>query len=349
MQRGRSKRFPIHVLLLTLLVVAGCARNSGEAPRPLLLPALADKQDQLDRIQLRGAGDKLVIDLQRQNGQWTLAQRGHWLADAGRISQYLFVLSQARMAEAKTDDPRLYARLGVEPVTRANATGTELRLHGGAAWPALVIGHEHAKFDSNYVRFANQKQAWLTDLPVSFDADVTEWLDRRLLDIPLARVASVRVRNQDGQSFSLHSRDDRFRLDDVPSAAMHDSHAGDSLAAALEHLRLDDVAVDDSDAGGAPWQRELQFTTVDGQVFTLQAWHVGARLWVRVGRTVDQQIAGQWAARASAQGAAIANRTGADYEILALRFKGRRFLLPDAVASTLMLSHDQILSGAASQ
>ncbi len=230
--------------------------------------------------------------------------------------------------------------MGVEPISLADATGTELELSGGGIASRLLIGHEHAKFNSNYVRKDGQAQSWLTDLPVTFDRDPASWLDRRLIDLPLARVSRVQVSGGDEPPFSLSHRDDRFRLDDAPSAAMHDSHQGDAMASVLEQLKFEDVAPDD----GAPAvERELRFTSVDGRLVTLQAWHDGGRLWARLTASLDEAGVLAWTQQAGNEKAAEGlRRQVAEWN---RRFDAHRFLLPENVATTLMLSHAQILAG----
>ena len=56
---------------------------------------------------------------------------------------------------------------------------------------AFVSGSQ--SFDLSALRLAGQVPepgTWLTDLPVYFDPDPKVWLDHRLVDIPLARMAA---------------------------------------------------------------------------------------------------------------------------------------------------------------
>lgn len=341
MRRWRQGMFVVAACLLAGL--AGCDRTVPEARAPLVLPALASQQDQLELIRLRGAGNRALVSLARQGGTWRVRERGDWPADAGLVSQYLFVLSQARRTEAKTANPKLYARLGVEPVSAPKAAGTELELSGGGKHWRLLLGNEHAKFNGNYVRINGEQQAWLTDLPVSFDPDPAAWLEHRLLDIPLARIESVKVEGADGSRFSLSHRDDRFRLDDAPSAAMHESHRGDALAGALEQLQLDDVGV-----GKVPQpSRTIEFATVEGYRLTMRLQRIDERTWISLSAALDPARAQQWFAASAGKSASPAAMA---QQVLTWngRFSARRFRLPEPVSSTLGLSHDEILAGAAS-
>lgn len=353
--RARPWRAALTLAMATVLALSGCNREPPPQSKQLLFPTLAARQDEIDSLRLRGAGNAALVTILRKDHVWRVAERGDWPADAGHISQYLFLLSQAHGVEAKTADSRLFARLGVEPIARADAAGSELQLSGAGVHWRLLIGHEHPKLDANYVRVDDQAQTWLTDLPVGFERNPAAWLDRRLLDLPLARIATVQVSAaaDAGAGFSLSHRDDRFRLDGVPAAAMHDSQLGDKLAAALDQLQFEDLAADN---GSAKAERTLRFTSVDGVQVSLQAWHVGEQVWVRIEAGFDAARAAAWAAQARI-GAASAQSLAATGAVSGQvprqqvsdwnqRFLGRRFQLPAATGSTLMLGRDDILAGA---
>lgn len=324
------------------MLVGGCAREPESARTQPVLPGLDDAQHSLARMELRGAGNRSLVTLERRDGAWRVAERDGWPADAGRISQYLFVLSQARRMEGKTGEPRLYPRLGVEPVSLPDAAGTELQLAGKDWQQRLLIGNAHPRLDGNYVRVGAEAQAWLTDLPVGFDKQPVDWLDRHLLDLPLARVSRVRVSGAGGANFSLSHRDDRFRLDDAPSAAMRDSYLGDTVAGALDQLQFEDLAADDA---ATVAERTLDYASVEGMRVRLQVLRVAERHWLRVAVGMDDEASRAWAALSTANVEKLA-RIAARAAALEKDVAGRRFLIDESLARTLLLDHDQILAGA---
>ena len=324
------------------LALGACGGDTTSAGKTKLFPSLDKAQADVELLQLRGARNRALVTLERRDGTWRVAQRGGWPADAGRISQYLFVLSQARRMQAKTSDPGLYARLGVEPVNVVDAKSVELTLSGKAIRSRLLIGNEHPRLEGYYVRADGEAGTWLTDLPVYFDPDPRVWLDRRLVDVPLARIVQVRISGVGERPFSLSHREDRFRPDDAPAAAMRDSYQGDVVASALDQLQFEDLV---ADAGRMPPLRTLDYAAVDGLRLQVQAVRDGEQLWIRMKAALDPATAQAWS-KVSAANAASNATLEARVAALNKAFEGRRFLLADPLATQLMLTHEQILAGA---
>jgi hypothetical protein len=339
--RLRSVRRALPALAFALWAVA-CAKAppavSGEgAP---LLPALASRQDHVDALEVRVAGDEPKVSLRRVGGEWQVAQRAGWRADGARIAQFLQRLADARRVEAKTDRPVMYPRIGVEDVSDPNAGGSELRLSGKDVAARVVVGIAHGPSGGRFVRLAGEKRAWLCDTDVALDPDPVSWLDHRLLSIPLARVERVRVRPRTATAYSLVSREDRFRPDDAPPAAMHDSHAGDDIASALQAFDVDDVAADD---GPKQASQALDYELVDGSVVTVSVWREGVRDWARVAAAFDEAQGAKWEGLSGKHG--VQAQARAQVAQWTRRFAGRKFLLAPALAHTLTLDHSQVLEG----
>jgi hypothetical protein len=339
-------------MLAAGLIAAVLVWNRREQPieveaQSLIFPDLAQRQDSIDGIRVFGAGNALLVSMKKQAGIWRVLERNGWPADAGKVGEMLFLLSQARLQEAKTADPSLYARIGVESLADHWAQGLELRLDGGGKPLRLLIGHAHVNFDGNYVRVNDGAQSWLSDRPLTVSRDPVEWLDHHLIDRPLARIEQVQVVSTDGGSYSLAHRDDRFRLTDMPSAAMGDSHAGDAMAGFLDQLELDDVADDD---GKASIERRVDFLGVDGVTIEIDAWREKGKVWARLDARIDESRAGQWLAEdgkeISEHGADALKNLHEQVAVWQARFAGKRFLLPNFKSAILLMSRGQILKGA---
>ena len=338
---GIRRSLIICALALTVLFLVSCNKLPvAETGKALAMPGLEARIDKIDEIKLIGAGGKTLVTLRKRDSVWHVVERGDWPAVPGLVDTALFALSKAHLAEEKTDQPRLYSRLGVESVSLANAQGMEVRLSGGGSPLTLVVGHEHPKLDGSYVRVEGQPRAWLTDVALTFERAPAGWIDRSLIDLPLARVAQVSVTPLPGKSFVLVQQGDRYWPQDAPAPISTSSHGGDALAGVLEHLSFDEVA---ADTNAAPIDRRLRFVAVDGRVVELQAWRVQGKIWARFSVTLDSARAGAWQTQAPEASA----RATVEKELAAWqqRFAGHAFELPAYQASILYTARDQIVAG----
>ena len=356
--------------------VAGDGAGAG-----LVLPGVAQRIETLDRLEVRGAGDTLLVALEKTDGRWRMPDRLHWPANQREVSRALFRLAQARRLEAKTANPDLHARLGVEAVSAADAKGTELRLIGGGEPLRLTIGNNHPSLGGSYVRVGDDAQTWLLDEDIAPARNPADWLDRRLLDLPLARVAEVRVTPARGRAFKLvRTDDDRFGLDGLPSSALGNVDDGNATAASAEQLSLDDLAAD----AGAAAEQTVVFESVDGVTVTIAVWRQDGTPWARLSAVLDETKASAWftqlaadataddaqpsaasdaAAPAATDAPAAAEATDAtdddtgpspEERLHALgqqvqrwqgRFEGKQFQLPAQQAANLMKTREDYLAG----
>lgn len=323
-------------VLSFMLLLLGCDHSSPTIP-PLLFPALSDRLETLNAISLHGAGNTPLVTLEKQAGVWSVRERG-WPVDLGKLNQYLFTLSQARLSDAKTKNTQLYRKLGVEPIAPNDAQSLELRLQGGGPSLRLLIGHEHSNFAGSYIRRNDEAQAWLADRSLAFDRDPAAWLDHALIDLPLARIAQVHIEPIPGHAFTLIHRHDRFVPDDASMSAAN-SQQGNALAGVLDQLQFEDTAM-----GGFAKipERKLHFFTVEGSIIAVSAWRIAGRVWITLSASIDEARLAQWLTQSPDNAARVVGLRK-QVEAWNTRFSEHRFLLPNAKAAIFMLSRDQIM------
>lgn len=361
-------------LAVAVVALAGAAwwllerDTAGDAPGPsLALPGFAARVESVDRIEVIGAGATPLLAIEKRDGRWLMPDREHWPANQREVGRALFRLGQARRIEAKTANPALHTRLGVEDIASPGAKGAELRLAGGGAPVRITIGNNHPALGGSYVRIGDDPQAWLLDEDIAPARSAPDWLDRRLLDIPMARIDVIWVTPAGGRAFRLSRVEDRFSLDGLPPAAMGNPDIGNSTAGFTDQLPLDDVARDT----GATATQTVVFEGLDGVRITVAAWRQDAGTWARLDAGLDEARAKAWLAQPAAavapEGAEAAAATAAanapaaasgagtpEQRLEALReqvaqwqsrFAGKQFLLPPYKAAALMKTRDDYLAG----
>lgn len=334
--------------------------QGDEVSGALALPGFAARVELIDRVEVLGAGATTLVLIEKSGGTWRMPDRDGWPANQREVGSALFRLGQAKRIEAKTADPARHARLGVEDVAAPDANGTQLRLSGGEGEPVrITVGNNHPSLGGSYVRLGDEPQAWLLDEDIAPARSAPDWLDRRLLDVPMARIDAIRVTPADGRAFSLARVDDRFSIDGLSPSAMANADAGNTTGGFTDQLALDDVA---KDAGAVATQTAL-FEGFDGLRITVAAWRQDGGTWARLAVELDEVRARDWFARAQAaaagegEGSDAADAVpaaspeqrladlGSQVDTWRKAFAGRQFLLPPHKAEGLMRSRNDYLDG----
>lgn len=208
----------------------------------LVLPGLEQHVNAVTVVTLR-KGDGTHATLQKDGGVWRVQERG-WPADLGKVRKLLLDLGALNIVEEKTRLPGNYPQLGVEDVNTPKAAGTRIDISSPARSWAVIIGKSSGG-KSGYVRVANAPQSLLAAPLLSVDSDPKNWLERGLLDVPVARVRQVEERPAQGPSFSA-SRDKKeqadFSVSPLPKGReLTNAAAAEPIATALGSLTFDDV------------------------------------------------------------------------------------------------------------
>jgi len=312
-------------LLLAAVVAVGLAvwAVGSRAPQQEvglqgpMLPALGERLNQLEALRIIGAGNASLATLQRGDAGWTLAERQGYPVDAGKLRALLVGLAEARRVEAKTANPDLHARLGVEDIAAADAKGVVLELLGGGDPLRIIVGENNARGQGTYLRLEGDPQSWLVDRSIAVERRPVEWLQRELVNLPTSRIASVEVTPAGGPTIRIGRADDAagdFRLLDLPRGREQASDfIADATAGLLDSLRFEDVMADDASAAGEQGLREAAFRSREGLVIRLTAWQHEGSTRARFSAELDETAAADWAqSQESAAAAPAVDATGAE-------------------------------------
>jgi hypothetical protein len=294
------------------------------------LPGFADRLEDVAFLRLsRGA---VTINFRRNDGNWVVVEKGNYPADQNRLRTLLLQLAELELVEPKTDRPELLARLDLDDPANGKSTEITARDRNGVTIGQIIIGRSRptdiARGEAGvYVRRAGSDQAWLARGAFELGGDAPAWLDRRIVDIPSGKIASVVLTAADGGAVTLAriSADQPFAIDKPPA----DGHPkpDDALAApagALEALQLADVK---PAAGQPPLPKggtTAAFITFEGLVLGLRLTPPEAGDWLAIDVTGDGK--GEAAAKA-----------------LAARLSPWRFAIPAARAKLLRTTLSDLL------
>jgi len=243
-----------------------------------LYPELIGKLDDATRVELSEAGKK-VVAIKATTGFWGVEAKSNYAADRDLVKNVLVGLARAVSVEPRTDNPDLYARIGVEDPSAPDAKSKRLTVTDakGGVLADLIIGKQDfqtasAREESWYARRAGEKRSWLIRTPMgSLGADPVKWIDRSLPKLERERVASIEIKGTDGGLVRLSRVDpanEEFAASGLPQGAKVRKSAVTEATGAINLFSIDDVAKLDPAkfAGGT----QAVYRSFDGVVLTVR-------------------------------------------------------------------------------
>lgn len=238
------------------------------------LPDLAGKLNDLAWIRIsRGA---MTINFNLVGGHWAVVEKGNYPAAEERLRKLLGALAVVELVEPKTDRAELLPRLDLDDPANGKSTLVALQDRAGASIGQLIIGRRRPSSlgggDAGvYVRKPPTDQAWLARGSFDLSGGMLDWLDRRIIDLPAAKLASIVLTAPDGAAAVLTrtTPDAAFAIDGATTPP--DPQTVARLAGALTALDLDDVKPATERPIATDGTATAAFTTFDGLI-------VGTRL-----------------------------------------------------------------------
>jgi hypothetical protein len=251
-----------------------------------VLAGLAPSVDDVRSVRIVGAGNAVLVTLDRPDGRWRVAELDY-PADGRRVRALLRTLGELHMLERKTRDPANYARLGVEDVASATATGLRVELRGAAGPVALIVGRE-ADPSSGYVRVAGAAETLLATPRLDLDREPRAWLARTIVDVTPARVQAAEITRAGSAAWRAErpARGAPLAFAGLPAGRELDDGASEIVANALAALELDDVR-DARTFTPAGAESHATYRTFDGLVLAFTGREDGDARWLRVDASVD--------------------------------------------------------------
>jgi len=269
-KRGFAYLLVTTILALVAVLVFVPRENAVEnsVVDALLLPVLADRINDVDRVDIVTAGDTVVATLTRTAADWQLEQMDGYHVDWPKLQDLLADLAQARVVAVKTDKPRYYAQLGVEDVSTQDAGSVLVKLSIGDETTGILIGNQAQGRVGQYVRLQGSAVSALLDRTLDVSTEQLDWADKNIIDINASEVAEVEIIHPEGERvFVTRISADQTDFDLVgllPGREIQSSWSVNSFASSLSLLDLESVRpVDHVDWQAAVKMRLLTFSGME--------------------------------------------------------------------------------------
>ncbi|HEY3918430.1 MAG TPA: DUF4340 domain-containing protein [Stellaceae bacterium] len=283
----------VGVTVLAVVAMVVVSHTAGPQPDPLagqpVLPEAAKRLGDIARVALVHADQKTT--LMRAGDHWSVEERGNYPAADTKVRQALLGLADLSYVEPKTAKPASYPRLEVEDAGSKDAKSTLVTLVDakGALIGEVIAGkHRDDQLGGGnggiYVRKPGSAQSWLARGDLDLAGNTADWLDKTLLDLPLAQVKQVVLTQADGTSVTI-SRDkpaDKLQLASMPKdkKLKYDSVLDDE-AGTLAALQLDDVSPAKSFDFPTTGITHAQFVAFNGMTIAVDLADKDGKSWAK--------------------------------------------------------------------
>ena len=188
----------VHWVLGLLLVVVALGIAFYNPPKddgamPLLFPDLEKQINTVDQIAITQFGK--TITLKRKDGAWFVSGYDGIPAQFSTVRRTLMALSDTKIVEEKTKDPKHYASLDVKDAKTETSKGQEIVLYAGNnALLSLMVGKEESLLSGTshpdlYMRL--QDTVYWTRGALPFPTQAKAYLDPVLWTIESSRLKDM--------------------------------------------------------------------------------------------------------------------------------------------------------------
>jgi len=217
----------------------------------------------------------------------------------------------------------LFARLDLDDPSNGRSTLVRLQSRTGATVAELIVGRMRPdRLGSGshgvYIRKPSENQTWLARGSLDLPRDLDGWLDRRIVDIPSSRIATVMLTASSGSTLALRrdAAGAAFNLTDpLNELKLKEGGAPGELAGVLAGLEFEDVTPTAELPVPESGVATALFTTFDGLAVTVWLFAHDNSDWITmeaVGReaaeadakAIDERVA-NWTYRISPERAKL--------------------------------------------
>lgn len=258
--------------VMVLLMLVTIYQSDDDADDfALLYPDLFEQLSDVNKLTFQGREGN--FSLTRDEGEdWTVDDYYNYPADFDLVKRMLIDLADAKILEAKTDDPELHSVLGVD-----GDEALEIQMFNEDDLIAgVVLGKTRdvtvqSGPRQTYVRRSGEDQAWLAEGYLQISPVMLNWIDGEIINVARERIARVDIIQPNGDTATLVNLGEKDKFGtpkDREKTVFKYQQLGYDIAGSLYQLRLEDVTPIDEFTRGDSEVVTAEFLTYDGLKIT---------------------------------------------------------------------------------
>lgn len=257
---------------ITLVISNQKKSEKSSASEQLFVPELKGKLDSIEKIVIQHSGVNPLTFI-RSDKVWQLKEKSGYKAKFKALRELLTNISEAKLFEAKTKKEENYIQLGVEEVTQEKGSGSRIKIYGAEdkLLEDIIIGRYKIN-KGTYLRKAGEKQSWLSQSKIIVNSNFIEWLDKKIIDMPLDNIQSVSYEPKDGIQYTIsrETNKQKFMVQyKEGESAPKNPRFAENLARLLGGLEFNDVSKREGNIPTKDIFSSRTYSTFDGLKITV--------------------------------------------------------------------------------
>lgn len=304
-------------------------------------PDLASNLDQVSRVQILHGGTRITVE--RTPKGWTVAESDGYPAHTKAIQELLYAMSEARRLEPKTHDPKKFPKLQVGDPSQPGSKAKQIDVFdkAGHSLASLILGKENLLLQAigeggAYVRLPNQQQSWLASGNLVAGAEIKDWLDNPILDIPRQRIARAVITHPNGDRLVVSKTgkiDNPFVVEGMaPGEKLVSEYYPTDIGRALEKFEVHQARHRAEIEFPADATVKGEHQTVDGLTVSFDLATIDGKDWIRFNSAEGKT------SESAAEGKRLMDRVG-----------GWAFMIPEFESIHLKKTRSQVVEKAKPQ
>ena len=211
----------LFVVTIVIIIAAAVTSNKRQPQTVIEQSILSENLDKRinDVAQIFIETKDGTLNILKDGEDWGLMQADNYPARFEKVKKLVIDAAELKVIAPKTSNPDLFRELGLEDPSQENSRSTLLTFRdaSGNDIEGLVVGNKPSG-NELYVRIAGTNNTYLAGGQLDLSTEVSDWIQRDLVDIPEDRIMEVSIDHPDGESLTLvrQEGEEVFTLADIP-------------------------------------------------------------------------------------------------------------------------------------
>jgi hypothetical protein len=256
--------------------------QGGAALGERLLASLDNDLEKIARVEIKKKKESIVL-AKGEGDDWKIETANGYPADPKKINELVLGLSEMKVNDRLTANAERYSKFGLKDETEYEAS-VSLTDSAQKEIATLYLGKDRKsgaepdmemgmppKGGGRYVKLASDPNVYLVEDDIfKMNPALSAWVDTSISSVPADKIVKVSIAKPTTATVELAYQNGKLELQNIPPDRQAKKAEVDSMASALNGLRMTDVlAVDSPKTKDLVFDTTFTATSKDGTIYTV--------------------------------------------------------------------------------